>query len=228
MRLPALLALLLLAPACAAPGAADAAHYSWVWILTGPNDASVQGAARQQAFAGHFSNMGRLSDEGALLVAGPMAEPRASLDHRGIFILDLADASAAHQVAATDPAAMAGIFRLEVEPFVTTASLRELPARHQAFVAASGVANPPMDFHCRAYVMASGVPARDAEAVLADAHEVLLSGRFPARDAAHFWLDFTDAEAARAFLAERGGSVEWQLIPWFGSEEIGLLAAPAR
>jgi uncharacterized protein YciI len=228
MRLLAILVPLLVLPACAAAGRADAATYSWVWILTGPQDAAVQGEARQQAFAGHFGNMGRLAEEGALLVAGPMAEPRASLDHRGIFILDVADGAAAHAVAATDPAAIAGIFRLEVEPFLTAAPIRELPARHQAFVAASGVADPPMDFHCRGYVMVTGTPARAAEAALAGAPEVLLAGRFPARDAAHFWLDFTDADAARAFLAARAGAVDWLLMPWFGSEEIGLLAGSAR
>jgi len=38
-------------------------------LKTGPKDAGIQGEERKKIFAGHFTNIGRLADEGKLAVA---------------------------------------------------------------------------------------------------------------------------------------------------------------
>jgi uncharacterized protein YciI len=219
------LPLLLLSGACSSP-ATDSGHsFAWVWILTGPEDATIEAEARAAAFAGHFANMGTLSEQGLLLLAGPFAPPLAQPDHRGIFVLNQADLEAARASAATDPAVQAGIFVLEVEAFRTDSPLAEIPARHAAFVAASQVENPPMDFHCRPYVLITGAPAADAERALAGAAiPVLMSGRFEDRDTALFCLDLKDGETAQKFIASLASpGVTWTVSPWYATEEVAQL-----
>lgn len=222
---PFLLLIGLLLGSCAAPAATEGRSFAWVWLLTGPKDAEVQGEARATAFAGHFANMGRLTAEGLLILAGPMAEPRARLDHRGVFIFDVPDMATAQAVASTDPAVQAGILVMEVEPFHTRAPLDEIPSRHKAFVAASGVPNPPFDFHCRPYVLLTGSPAAAAEGALADVSiPVLMRGRFTERDTALFCLDLAEAGPAQELVAALGGrGITWTVIPWYGTEEVAQL-----
>ncbi len=211
----------------AAPETPAGRAYSWVWLLTGPRDAEVQGEERAAAFAGHFANMGRLSDEGLLLLAGPMAEPLARPDHRGVFVLDVPDLETARAAAGTDPSVQAGIFMVEVENFRTSAPLDEVPARHAAYVANSGEANPPMGFHCRPYVLLTGTPAAAAEHALGKtAARVLMSGRLVDRDTALFCLDLMEAGPAQAMADSLGDEgVVWIVIPWFATEEVAGLAS---
>lgn len=223
MRRARLLPFLLLG-ACAAPAAAPAHDWSWVWILTGPQDAQVQGEARQAAFAGHFANMGRLAEEGALLLAGPFAEPRAQADHRGVFVLATADAAEAQALADTDPTAQAGVFVFDVESFRTSDRLDLVLGMHERAVAASGEPNPSPGFHARPYVLVSGRPARAAERALApSAQPVLFAGRVGAGSAerALYCLDAQSAEEARALLdALPGAGVQWVVMPWFATAEL--------
>lgn len=65
---------------------------------------------------GHMANIGRLAEEGKLLVAGPMDD---DTDLRGIFILDCADVAEAKTLVDTDPAVKAGRLRPEYHPWWT-------------------------------------------------------------------------------------------------------------
>ena len=142
-------ALILGLAACAGPAAHGQREYVWIWILTGPSDGQVQGEDRSAAFAGHFANMNRLAQEGRLLIAGPMMEPRASVEHRGIFVLNTPDTAEGIAIASADPAVRAGIFRLISESFLTAAPIAEILPRHSAHVAEHDAADEGPGYHSR-------------------------------------------------------------------------------
>ncbi len=224
--MPRLAHLLLLGfAACAGPATHEQREYTWIWILTGPRDQQVQGEERNAAFAGHFANMGRLAQEGRLLIAGPMGEPRARADQRGIFVLNTPDPSEGIEIASSDPAVRAGIFKLMSESFLTSAPIAEILPRHSAYVAEHGAGAADPGFHSRPYVMLLGRPARAAEDALADLPQAVLAGRLPEGDSAVFWLDFAELAPAQQAVGGRSAAadVSWTWIPWFGSEEIAGL-----
>jgi uncharacterized protein YciI len=227
MRTLLLLAFLAAVPSCFASCAAapraprdEAPARSWVWIVTGPRDADVQGEARSAAFAGHFANMGRMAEAGEMLVAGPFGEPRARDDHRGVFVLATSDLAEAQRVADSDPTAQAGVFRFEIEPFTCAAPLERLTAMHAA--ATADVENPPPGYHCRPYVLVAGAPAAAAEMALAST-PVLFRGRIGAgaNERALACLDAQTADEAHALVTSE--DVAWTVMPWFATEEIANL-----
>jgi len=93
-------------------GADDYGMRSYVFVIlkTGPNDASITDEEkRANLFAGHFSNMSRLAEEGKLLLAGPLG---GEYQRRGIFVFDVPTIEQAQALVATDPTIEAGIFEV--------------------------------------------------------------------------------------------------------------------
>jgi uncharacterized protein YciI len=91
-------------------------RYVMVMLYTGKkaNKYSKEEVAKIQE--GHMANIGRLAEEGKLLVAGPMDD---DTDLQGIFILDCADVAEAKTLVDTDPAVKAGRLRPEYHPWWT-------------------------------------------------------------------------------------------------------------
>jgi uncharacterized protein len=89
----------------------------WLVILkTGPNDKTITDSAeRSKIFAGHFSNMGRLHNEGILKAAGPFG--KNDFTWRGLFILDCATKEEAEAHVKTDPSVVAGVFIYDIVPW---------------------------------------------------------------------------------------------------------------
>lgn len=104
-------------------------QYVLVIIKTGPNDATLKGKEREEIFAGHMANIGRLADEGKLAVAGPFG--KNDLAFRGLFILNVADLEEARKITETDPAIKAGIFVVDLIPWYGSASLMATPEIHK-------------------------------------------------------------------------------------------------
>ncbi|TAH38018.1 MAG: hypothetical protein EYC70_05180 [Planctomycetota bacterium] len=224
-----LAALFLALTACQTRGAGVKSEqdFTWIWLLTGPRDAAVQGEERTAAFQGHFANMQRLVDEGLLVLAGPFGEPRARSDHRGVFVLASADPAAARAAAETDPAVRAGIFVLEVQAFRTASALQRLPQMHEDAVSASGQESPPPGFHARPYVLVSAAPAAEAERAMAarsGGPAVLFQGRLGqgSGEVALFCLDLRDTQQMAAALPP---GFSWTVMPWFATEEVAVLGA---
>lgn len=96
-------------------------QYVLVILKTGPNDASIKGKERQDIFAGHLANIGRLADEKKLAVAGPFGKNDKS--YRGLFILNVSSVEEAQRLAETDPAVKAGILIPDLIPWYGSASL---------------------------------------------------------------------------------------------------------
>jgi uncharacterized protein YciI len=93
-----------------------------VILKSGPNN--VQDSARRaELFAGHFSNMNKLSEEGKLIIAGPLGQN--SHAYRGIFIFNVADIDEARKLVDQDPTVREKIFDVEYFGFYGSAALPE-------------------------------------------------------------------------------------------------------
>ncbi len=143
----ALAALLMLAmPAAAQPAAAPAYDpglattfgadergmraYVLVILKTGPNRVP-DGPERDAMFRGHFANMQRLSDEGKLVLAGPLD----GVDGwRGLFVFAVADIEEARRLAATDPVLVNGEMVAEYHTYYGSAALIGLAEVHKRLV----------------------------------------------------------------------------------------------
>ena len=86
--------------------------YVMVVLNTGPNDAVVTDKKeREKLFAGHFSNMDRLAEEGKLVFAGPFIDGKPK---RGLYIFAVESIEEAEELVNTDPTVQAGIFEFEM------------------------------------------------------------------------------------------------------------------
>ncbi|MCB9881080.1 MAG: hypothetical protein H6832_05335 [Planctomycetes bacterium] len=215
---------ILLGPGCSSGssprGGQRTKTYSWVWIVTGPNDGTTTGAARTEAFQGHFANMKRMARDRQLLVAGPFGEPRAAHNHRGMFLLNTADEQTARAIASSDPTGRAGVFLFEIEPFTTMDTLDRLNDMHEKAVTESGVEAPPPGFHCRSYVLVSHKDTDHAPSTLV--HEHVLFDGIVGRGVNRRYLaclDATSKDNAMQLLPEQGRDA-WTIMAWYATEEI--------
>lgn len=101
--------------------------YVLVILKTGPNRMPA-GPEREAMFRGHFANMQRLSDEGKLVLAGPLD----GVDGwRGLFVFAVADIDEARQLAATDPVLVNGEMVAEYHAYYGSAALIGLREVHE-------------------------------------------------------------------------------------------------
>ena len=100
--------------------------YVLVILKTGPAEITDE-ARRKELFAGHFSNMARLAEDGKLAVAGPFIEGG---EKRGLYIFNVADIAEAQALVETDPAVAAGIFTPELTKFYGSAALMTVNETH--------------------------------------------------------------------------------------------------
>jgi uncharacterized protein YciI len=98
-------------------------------LKTGPKDAEIKGKAREEIFAGHFANIGRLADEGKLAVAGPFGENDKS--YRGLYIFNVATVEEAEKLVVLDPAVKAGVFVPELTPWYGSAAMMVVTDTHK-------------------------------------------------------------------------------------------------
>lgn len=89
----------------------------WMVILkTGPQDKTITDSTqRAKLFAGHFSNMERLYNDGLLKAAGPFG--KNDFTWRGLFIMDCATREEAESYVKTDPTVAAGVFIYDIVPW---------------------------------------------------------------------------------------------------------------
>lgn len=94
-------------------------RYVLVILKTGPNK-MPPGPERDAMFRGHFENIKRLSDEGKLVLAGPLD----GVDGwRGLFVFAVREIEEARQLAATDPVLVHGEMVAEYHKYYGTAAL---------------------------------------------------------------------------------------------------------
>ena len=109
----------------------DADEYgmkSYVFVTLKTGRAVVEDEqVRKEIFAGHFANMGRLAEEGKLVLAGPLIDARPK---RGIFIFNVATIEEAEALVNTDPAVKAGVFDYEMLKLYSSAALMKINDIH--------------------------------------------------------------------------------------------------
>ncbi|HEX3109992.1 MAG TPA: YciI family protein [Thermoanaerobaculia bacterium] len=98
-------------------------------LKTGPKDAELKGKDRDEVFAGHFANIGRLADEGKLAVAGPFGKNDRSW--RGLYIFNVPTVEEAEKLVVLDPAVKAGVFVYELTPWYGSAAMMTVTETHK-------------------------------------------------------------------------------------------------
>lgn len=87
--------------------------YVFGFLHVGPT--KIEDAAKMKELqAGHMANIGRLAEEGKLILAGPFMDKG---DLRGIFLFNTEKVEEAQGWCDTDPAVMAGALRVELKPW---------------------------------------------------------------------------------------------------------------
>ncbi len=104
-------------------------NYVFCILKTGPNDAKFMGKERDDIFAAHLVNIGRLADEGKLAVAGPFGKNDRA--YRGLFIFNVATVEEAQKLVETDPTVKAGVLIPELTPWYGSASLMTMFDMHK-------------------------------------------------------------------------------------------------
>jgi uncharacterized protein YciI len=97
------------------------------FLKRGPNRDldSLRSAQLQSA---HMENIGKLAEEGKLLVAGPFF---GDSDLRGIYIFDVSSIEEAKKLTNTDPAIQAGSLVMELHEWYGSAAMMAIPEIHK-------------------------------------------------------------------------------------------------
>ena len=102
--------------------------YVLVILKTGPKRVP-DGDARKAMFAGHFTNMERLSKEGKLVLAGPFSDDPSGW--RGLFIFAVDSIDEARTLTQTDPVIVQGEMVAEFHAWYGSAATMLIPELHE-------------------------------------------------------------------------------------------------
>lgn len=95
--------------------------YTIVMLTTGT--AKIDDKTKMSSLMkGHMENIGKLANEGKIVVAGPFLEKNKE-NYRGMFIFNTKSKEEAEQWVKTDPAVQAGVFSYEIFPWYGSAAL---------------------------------------------------------------------------------------------------------
>lgn len=101
-------------------------RYVMAFLKRGPNqNQDPEEATRLQA--AHMENIGRMAEEGSLIVAGPFLDKG---EIRGIYIFNVSDTTEARKLTETDPAIQAGRLIMELKPWYGSAALMAVNELH--------------------------------------------------------------------------------------------------
>lgn len=195
--------------------------YVFVFIKTGPAE-DLTAEEQQEAFAGHFSNMKRMTKAGDLLITGPMAEPKSDPDHRGLWMFNTETLDDGMALAHTDPTTKLGVFVLTGHVFTTDAPLTELP-RLEEEAEAARLADPdaPDEWAGRKFILATAPYSDELLASLSKTTGVFIAGRLhgsgpDGADEVLAWLDAEDPEEAERIMPDG----DWTWHGWYGSSTV--------
>lgn len=102
-------------------------QYVMAFLKKGPNR-SIDSAESMELQKKHLQNIGRMADDGDLVLAGPFLDTG---ELRGIYIFDVKTVEEARELTRTDPAIKAGSLIMELKPWYGSAALMELNELHK-------------------------------------------------------------------------------------------------
>lgn len=102
-------------------------QYVMAFLKAGPNR-PTDSAARMKLQMAHLKNIGRLADEGKLIIAGPFLDDQPI---KGIFIFNVTTVEEAKKLTETDPAIRAGSLVIELHPWYGSAALMQTVETHK-------------------------------------------------------------------------------------------------
>ncbi|GAB4311318.1 MAG: hypothetical protein Kow00127_01260 [Bacteroidales bacterium] len=91
-------------------------------------DSTLDSAFRIELQRQHLDNIGRMAEEGKLVLAGPFLD---STPLRGIYIFNTESIDEARQWTQTDPAIRAGSLKMELHPWYGSAALVKVNELHK-------------------------------------------------------------------------------------------------
>jgi len=95
--------------------------YTIIMLTTG--SAKIEDKAKMgELMKGHMTNIGKLANEGKIIVAGPFLEKNKE-NYRSMFIFNTKSKEEAESRVKTDPAVAAGVFNYEIFPWHGSAAL---------------------------------------------------------------------------------------------------------
>jgi uncharacterized protein len=201
--------------------ASNRESYVIAFLVSGPKAKEKTPEERQAVQAGHMANIGRLVEEGRMVIAGPFGQPSPDASMRGIFVFDTGDVAKAKEWTETDPAVQAGVLGMELSRLGTETRLRRALEIYRETLAANG--GVPGKDEMRGYsvvLVKSGERAREALGDLRDAGRIVFEGDLDgsSRGAYLAVLDASEADEARTMLepvaAEMG---EHTVFPWWAT-----------
>lgn len=101
-------------------------QYVMAFLKKGPNR-NMDTAEAVKLQMEHLKNIGRMAEEGMLLLAGPFMDDG---DIRGIYIFDVRSVKEAEELTKTDPAIQAGSLVMELHPWYGSAAVMKINEIH--------------------------------------------------------------------------------------------------
>lgn len=212
------------------PADDELADFVFVQFLAAEESHQLAPGELQDMIAAHERWVRGLRAQGRVLLAGPLAPPRADPRQRAIAIVDLADVGQVLELAEENPAVTAGVLTAEAWPCRAPRSLRGTAAAQRERVARLSPDAGPADF-LRPYVLAFcsnvGTPRRALELLRQDPR-VLVAGEFggPRAGETLLVLDVADAPEGNAMLVVIAPELAaCTLLPWFGPRALSRRGA---
>jgi uncharacterized protein len=103
-------------------------NYVMALLKRGPRRWMIDSVMASNLQKAHMANIGRLADEGKLVVAGPFTD---NTDLKGIYVFDVKTIEEAQKLCETDPAIKAGSLTMELHPWYGSAAMLQVSAIHK-------------------------------------------------------------------------------------------------
>jgi uncharacterized protein YciI len=198
--------------------------YVIAFLVSGQAVGEKTPGERQGIQAAHMANIGKLADEGKLVIAGPFGHPSPDDSLRGIFVFDTGDLAQAREWTETDPAVKSGVLGLEMAVIRTDTELRRALEIYRESLAKNGGEPPANDMRGYAFVLAeSAEHARESLSSLRGAGRIVFEGELDDSPRGKYVavIDAGDEDEAKGLLEPVAAGIgQHAVFPWWASKAV--------